>query len=333
MPALFYACQFYRRGVDLGILQRPSSQTLYSPTTKRPPMPVDIQRIEMDQLACWRIRHDDAELVVAEQGAQVLSYTRGPGLPIIWLSEEASFVRGQPVRGGVPVCWPWFGDLARNPQAIQDGFEGSQPPAHGLVRGIDWTLKDSYSDVDGGTLEFVCADPSALPDWPHAVEPTLTIRLDQRLHLSLASHNRGDTPVALSQALHSYFAISDIHQVTVEGLDGRPYIETLEGWEQRKQEGNLLFTGETDRIYLDLPPTLSLCDTGAGRRITLETRGSQSAVLWNPWIEKAKRLSQFADDAWQRMLCIETANVMSDMVCLEPGASHTLSVSIGVEPL
>lgn len=296
-------------------------------------MPVDIQRIEMDQLTCWRIRHDDAELVVAEQGAQVLSYTRGAGLPVIWLSEEAAFVRGQPVRGGVPVCWPWFGDLARNPQDIESAYQGSQAPAHGLVRSIDWTLKDSYSDVDGATLEFVCANPTGLPGWPHAVEPTLTIRLDQRLHLSLASHNGGNTPVALSQALHSYFAISDINQVTVEGLDGRPYIETLEGWEQRKQDGDLQFSGETDRIYLDLPPMLTLRDVAAGRRITLEARGSQSAVLWNPWIDKAQRLSQFADDAWQRMLCIETANVMNDIVYLEPGASHTLSVSIGVEPL
>lgn len=296
-------------------------------------MPVDIQRIEMDQLACWRIRHDDAELVVAEQGAQVLSYKRGDALPVIWLSEEAAFVRGQPVRGGVPVCWPWFGDLARNPQVIRDAYQGSQPPAHGLVRSIDWTLKDSYSDVDGGTLEFICANSSGLPDWPHDVEATLTIRMDQRLHLSLASHNRSDAPVALSQALHSYFAISDIHRVCVEGLDGRTYIETLEGWEQRKQDGNLQFAGETDRIYLGLPSMLSLCDKGAGRRITLEARGSQSAVLWNPWIDKAQRLSQFADDAWQRMLCIETANVMDDMVRLEPGATHVLSVSIGVEPL
>lgn len=333
MPALFYACDFSTGRPDLGILPRLRSQTHYSTTTKRPPMPVDIQRIEMDQLACWRIRHDDAELVVAEQGAQVLSYTRGPGLPIIWLSEQAEFVRGQPVRGGVPVCWPWFGDLTRNPQAIQDAYQGSQPPAHGLVRSIDWTLKDAYSDVDGATLEFVCSNPAGLADWPHAVEPTFTIRLDQRLHLSLASHNGGDTPLTLSQALHSYFAISDIHQVSVEGLDGQTYIETLEGWEQRRQEGDLHFSGETDRIYLDLPSMLTLRDVGANRRITLETRGSRSAVLWNPWIDKAQRLSQFADDAWQRMLCIETANVMDDVVRLEPGANHTLSVSIGVEPL
>ncbi|QGZ28931.1 D-hexose-6-phosphate mutarotase [Stutzerimonas stutzeri] len=297
-------------------------------------MPVDIQRIEKDLLACWRIRHGSAEVIVAEQGAQVLSYRQDDETPVIWLSEQAAFERGQPVRGGVPVCWPWFGDLSRNPQPIQDAYQGNQPaPAHGLVRHIDWRVEDARSDADSATLEFVCNAGDGLPGWPHAVELRLRVRLDQRLHLALTSRNQGTAPVTLSQALHSYFAISDIRQVAVEGLDGLPYIETLEAWQQRRQQGDLSFQGETDRIYLDVPPTLCLRDPGLARRITLETRGSRSAVLWNPWIAKAQRLSQFADDAWQRMLCIETANVLDDRVQLEPGDSHTLSVSIGVEAL
>lgn len=298
-------------------------------------MPVDIQRIEKDQLACWRIRNGDAEVIVAEQGAQVLSYCHGDATPIIWLSEEAVFERGQAVRGGVPVCWPWFGDLMRNPESVQGAYQSDQPaPAHGLVRNIDWVLERSDSDAASATLTFGCNAESDLPGWPHAVDLRLAICLDGKgLHLSLTSHNRGGTPITLSQALHSYFAVSDIHQVTVEGLDGCPYIETLDGWQQRQQQGDLVFDGETDRIYMDLPSTLVLRDPGLKRRIVLETRGSRSAVLWNPWIAKAQRLSQFADDAWQRMLCIETANVMSDAVQLDPSANHTLSVSIATEPL
>jgi glucose-6-phosphate 1-epimerase len=296
-------------------------------------MPVDIQRIEKDQLSCWRLRNEDAEVIVAEQGAQVLSYRQGEAAPIIWLSEEAAFQAGQAVRGGVPVCWPWFGDLARNPQSVQDTYQGSQPaPAHGLVRNSDWVMARSDTNDDSVTLVF--ASNRELPGWPHAVDLSLNISLDSKgLHLSLTSHNRGDTTIALSQALHTYFAISDIHQVTVEGLDGRPYIETLEDWQQRQQQGDLIFGGETDRIYLDLPSRLSLRDPGLKRQILLETRGSRSAILWNPWIAKAQRLSQFADDAWQRMLCIETANVMDDVIRLEPSASHTLSVSISTESI
>lgn len=297
-------------------------------------MSLDIQRIEMDPLACWRIRRGDDELLVAEQGAQVLSYRRGD-TPIIWLSEQAAFQQGRPVRGGVPVCWPWFGDLTRNPDDVQAMYQGeAEAPFHGLVRSLDWQLAQQRCEGDTGVLEFTC--PQALGElsgWPHRMELKLQVRLDDRLHISLTSRNLGDQPVAISQALHTYFAIGDIHQVTVQGLDGRRYIETLEDWQQREQQGDPQISGETDRIYLDLPPALNLLDPARNRRITLQTSGSRSAILWNPWIDKAQRLSQFADDAWQRMLCIETANVMDDRVLLEVGTSHTLAVSIGSEPL
>ena len=128
--------------------------------------------------------------------------------------------------------------------------------------------------------------------------------------------------------MHSYFAISDIQQVRLQGLDGCRYIETLEDWAERRQHGELGFTGETDRIYLDVPTRLELLDQGWQRRLVLEVSGSRSAIVWNPWIDKAGRLSQFAADAWQRMLCIETANVLDDVVTLAPGASHTLGVSV-----
>ena len=293
-------------------------------------MPIDIQRIDMDQLVCWRIRRGDAELLVAEQGAQVLSYRQGGAAPLIWLSEQAEFKQGQSVRGGVPICWPWFGDLARNPPAVQATYQSEQPaPFHGLVRALPWQLAEQRCEGDVALLEFRCAQAQErLPGWPHAVELTLQIRLADRLRLTLTSHNRGDRPVAISQALHSYFAVSDIRQVEVEGLDGRPYVETLEDWETRRQQGNLRFSGETDRIYLDLPASLSVIDHGWNRRILLSSSGSSSAVLWNPWIDKARRLSSFADDAWQRMLCIETANVLGDAFELQPGEQHAMSVEI-----
>ncbi|WP_313025308.1 D-hexose-6-phosphate mutarotase [Pseudomonas lopnurensis] len=293
-------------------------------------MSLDIQRIEKDQLACWRIRRGDDELLVAEQGAQVLSYRQGDAPPIIWLSEEAAFQQGQSVRGGVPLCWPWFGDLARNPQAVQAKYSGEQPaPFHGLVRALDWQLREQRCEGDTALLELHCPQAlGQLPGWPHAVELSLQIRLADDLQLTLTSHNRGTEPVAISQALHSYFAISDIHRVAVEGLAGQPYIDTLENWERRQQQGDLHFNGETDRIYLDLPDTLTLVDPGWNRRIRLTSTGSSSAVLWNPWIAKAQRLSSFADEAWQRMLCIETANAMDDAIVLQPGQSHLIGVKL-----
>ncbi len=298
-------------------------------------MPVDIQRIEMNQLACWRVRRGEDELLIAEQGAQILSYRQNDAPPIIWLSEEAAFEQGQSVRGGVPVCWPWFGDLARNPQEVQASYHGEQPaPFHGLVRALPWQLREQRGEGDTAILEFHCPQAlGALPGWPHRVELTLQIRLADELELSLSSRNVSTQAVTISQALHSYFAVGDIHQVRVEGLAGCPYIDTLLDWQQRQQQnGDLAFNGETDRIYLQLPTTLRLVDPAWKRSIQLTTRGSRSAVLWNPWIDKAKRLSSFADDAWQRMACIETANVLDDAVVLQPGQQHLLSVSVTAIP-
>lgn len=295
-----------------------------------------VERLELGKLACWRVRTAEAELLVAQQGAQILSYQRLGEPPLIWLSEQAEYQQGQSVRGGIPVCWPWFGDLKRNPQAIQGMHEGGPlTPAHGLVRGLDWELQTVDRQAGGVHLALRCAEAEqGLPGWPHSVALTLEIRLNERLHLQLSSHNLGAEPVIISQALHSYFAVSDVRQVSVEGLDQCRYVDALEDdWRAQRHTGELRIAGETDRLYLDLPPRLAIADPHWQRRIVLESTGSRSAVLWNPWVDKAKRLSQFAEDAWQGMLCIETANVLDDLVKLAPGEQHQLGVTLWSEAL
>lgn len=301
-----------------------------------PPEVPHIQRIEVNQLQCLRVQTSRAELLIAEQGAQVLRYMEHGQEPVIWMSEEAAFEAGNSVRGGIPVCWPWFGDLMRNPPQIQALHSGGRLPAHGLVRGIDWILAENA--IEGDTVRLSLAippvgDSPSLRHLPAGIELRLDIVLDDRLHLKLTTRNGSEQHIALSQALHSYFAVSSIHNATVEGLEGQRYIETLEGWAERQQKRPLVVSSETDRIYLDLPPQLAIRDDGWNRRIRIEASGSSSAVVWNPWASKARRLSQFADDAWQRMLCIETANVMDDLVELAPGEEHGMGVSIWAEPM
>ncbi|MEZ1316638.1 D-hexose-6-phosphate mutarotase [Pseudomonas fluorescens] len=295
----------------------------------------NVETVKLDELNCWRIRHGQAELLVAQQGAHILSYQRVGQPPLIWLNDEAVFRTGNNIRAGVPVCWPWFGNLARNPQSVQAMRTSSEPPtAHGFVRAMDWTLRGIETEGDSLKVEFTLPYPEGgFAGWPHQVDLSLVIRLDEQLHIDLTSHNRGADSVTLSQALHTYFAVSDVRQVHVEGLDGLTYIETLEDWKAKPQVGDLHFAGETDRIYLDTPPTLSIVDPAWERRIELTSRGSRSAVIWNPWVDRAAAFSDMADDGWQRMLCIETANVMDDVVALAPGASHTLGVSLGSKSL
>ncbi|MNG91239.1 D-hexose-6-phosphate mutarotase [Pseudomonas putida] len=281
------------------------------------------------ELNCWRISSDRAELLIAQQGAQVLSYQQVGEPPLLWLSDQAIFRQGKSVRAGVPVCWPWFGNLQRNPEAVQAMYQGTPAPAHGLARTRDWKLL-GIKEV-GETLRIEFELPEArgdLPGWPHDVELKLVVEMGADLTLSLTSRNMGNTPVTISQALHSYFAVSDVRQTRVEGVDGLGYIETLAGWEQRQQQEALTFAGETDRIYLNTPQTLSIVDPHWNRRITLTSSGSRSAVIWNPWTERAKELADMADDGWQRMLCIETANVWDDLVELKPGHSSSLEVRI-----
>ncbi|ORL65774.1 D-hexose-6-phosphate mutarotase [Pseudomonas putida] len=285
------------------------------------------------ELNCWRITSAHAELLIAQQGAQVLSYQRLGEPPLLWLSDQAIFRQGKSVRAGVPVCWPWFGNLQRNPQAVQAMYQGEQAPAHGLARTRDWQLLGIEAD-EGLRIEFSLPEAQGdLPGWPHDVELKLLIEMGTQLKMTLRSQNMGNGSVTLSQALHSYFAVSDVRQARVEGVESLGYIETLADWALRQQHGALDFAGETDRIYLQVPAVLKIVDPHWNRRITLHSAGSRSAVIWNPWADRAKALPDMADDGWQRMLCIETANVWDDVVTLAPGASHVLSVTIGSEAL
>ncbi|BBR56523.1 MULTISPECIES: D-hexose-6-phosphate mutarotase [Pseudomonas] len=286
------------------------------------------------ELNCWRITSNHAELLIAQQGAQVLSYQRLGEPPLLWLSDQAIFRQGKSVRAGVPVCWPWFGNLQRNPQAVQAMYQGEQAPAHGLARTRDWQLLGIEEAAEGLRIEFSLPEALGdLPGWPHEVELKLLIEMGTQLKLTLSSFNQGNDNVTISQALHSYFAVSDVRQARVEGVENLGYIETLADWELRQQHSALGFAGETDRIYLQTPDLLKIVDPQWNRRITLHATGSRSAVIWNPWTDRARELADMADDGWQRMLCIETANVWDDVVNLAPGASHSLSVTITSEAL
>lgn len=287
-----------------------------------------ITAMDFSGLPGWRLRFGQAQLDICQQGAQILSYfpdVEQP--PLIWLSDCAEYQQGQGVRGGVPVCWPWFGDIQRNPHAVQK-MTTADAPFHGLARTLDWQLLNSSADSHSVQLCLQLDASKGLAGWPHAATVQLHVELGERLTLRLDNHNLGAQPLAISQALHTYFAVSDIHQVKVQGLEGCPYYETLEQWQLREQVAALSFSGETDRVYLQVPEHLQIVDTGWQRRIHLRTQGTCSAIVWNPWIAKAHTLSGFASNAWQQMLCIENANVLDDHLLLAPGAQHSLQLEL-----
>ena len=287
-----------------------------------------ITTMDFSGLPGWRLRCGSAQLDICQQGAQILSYFADiEQPPLIWLSDCAEYQPGQGVRGGVPVCWPWFGDIQRNPESVQN-MTNADAPFHGLARTLDWQLLNSSAANDAVQLTLQLDASQGLSGWPHAAMLQLQVELGERLTIRLHNHNLGSEPLAISQALHTYFAVSDIRQVAVQGLEGCPYHETLEGWQLREQAGALSFTGETDRVYLQVPEHLQIIDAGWQRRIHLRTQSSSSAIVWNPWIAKAQTLSGFASAAWQQMLCIENANVLADHLLLAPGARHCLELEL-----
>jgi glucose-6-phosphate 1-epimerase len=288
-----------------------------------------IRVVQRGELACLQVEHPRACALIALQGAQVLEYTPAGAHPVIWLSETAAFTRGQSVRGGIPVCWPWFGDLRRNPVAVQACIPCEQPPAHGWVRNLPWLLEQASSDDNGVNIRLRYPLPAGVPvDWAAQASLSLSLQIGSELVLQLETTNLGAQPLTLSQALHTYFAASHINHIRIEPLQQVRYIDTLRDWQTFSDSDTLRINQETDRIYLDIPSTLTIEDTGWQRRIEIHCAQSRSAVIWNPWIEKAKRLSHFAEDAYQRMLCIETARVMEDCLDLAPGQTDVMTVRI-----
>lgn len=282
------------------------------------------------ELTLLRVDNAHAHALIALQGAQVLEFQAHQQRPLLWLSESAEFRRGQSVRGGVPVCWPWFGALDRNPVDVQAMTRGEDLPAHGFVRNATWTLEAVTEHAERTTVMLKYATVATIqPEWPHNATLRLAIGVGKTLSLELSTRNEQHEPLAITQALHTYLPVSDIRAVEIRGLDTARYIDTLDDWQPHSQHGAVAFSGETDRIYLDTPARIELFDRNWQRTLVLHTRNSNSAVVWNPWIDKAKRLSQFGDEDWQRMLCIETANVLDDRVLLKPGAEHVLEVEIG----
>lgn len=261
------------------------------------------------------LRAGDASATVALQGAQVLAW-RTRGRDLVWCSPAARLDSGRAVRGGIPVCWPWFGPHPTDPAK----------PQHGFVRTRLW--QPVASGAAGGaasvTLEFHTT-PADAALWPGVARVQLTVTLDRGLSLALSTENVGSGSLELTAALHTYFRVADATRVGIEGLDGCEYLDKVEGYARKRQAGPVRIAAEVDRIYLGETARIRLVDEAAGHRLDIKSRGSRSAVVWNPWVERTRQLGDMgAPDAFRQMLCIETANAAEDVVRLAPGGRHSL---------
>ncbi|HWT55103.1 MAG TPA: D-hexose-6-phosphate mutarotase [Rhodocyclaceae bacterium] len=274
-----------------------------------------------------RISSDGGTADICLQGAHVFSWNvKGLLEPVLWLSREAKFQAGKSLRGGIPVCWPWFGPHA----------EGGSFPAHGFARTATWDVAASDVDGSGAVCLTLTLEPESMPEamWPHATTLELKVSLGATLKLELSTRNIGSQAFVLGEALHTYFNISDIGNVAVHGLHGVEYWDTVGTVEKKVQAGAIDFSAETDRVYIHSPQACSIDDPGFARRIHIHKQGSLSTVVWNPWVAKAERMGDLGKpDGWRQMLCVESANAWDNKLTLAPGERHTLSVEYRVEPL
>lgn len=270
------------------------------------------------------------------QGAQLTAYQRHNEEPILFLSKDCEYKAGSSLRGGIPICWPWFGDLKKNSVELQEQYTPAfveSASAHGFVRSIDWEVVDIRHIGEEETLITLAHDIASDNNqaWPFAASLSYEVSIGKTLSASLRVKNTSASRFFYSAALHSYFNVNHIEQTAISGLGGASYIDALQEWQRYQQQGDIRFNQETDRIYFFNEPAFNngqLHLSDHRRVLTIESAGSASVVIWNPWIEKSQRLSQFADEDYKRMVCIETANAADDTITLEPGQEHTLSLSI-----
>lgn len=258
------------------------------------------------------------------QGAHLTHFTPNGQENVIWMSETAQFKAGKAIRGGIPICWPWFGDPDRNPESVASNIESEK--AHGFARTTSWALtgcRESDTEVEI-ELSLDASRVTGYGDWP--LLAAITFRFSESAcSLRLTTTNTGTPSKAFTQALHSYLPTPAIEATGLGGFDGVQYVDTLDGWREFTQSGDIRFEGETDRIYKAGGQAAIQTPAGITR---LSATGSQSTVVWNPGPEKAMRLSDFPDEAWRTMLCVESANALTDYVDLIGGQSHTLGLTI-----
>ena len=260
----------------------------------------------------FEINHPTCVARVALHGAHVMSWQPVDEEEVLYLSPDAIYKEGKAIRGGIPVCWPWFN--AHPADATQ--------PSHGLVRGCLWEFLDAAEDAYGVTLRFGVR----VGIW----NAELTVRTGEELEVMLESKNISEVPVVVSGALHTYLGVSDISQVRVVNLDGCTYLDTVGERQTRIQKGDVIFDREVDRIY-DSSSSILLVDDLSGRTILIEKSGSPSTVVWNPWAEKAAALADLPDEGHLKFCCIEAAIANDKAEIVMPGASHVLMTRISVE--
>jgi glucose-6-phosphate 1-epimerase len=265
-----------------------------------------------------KISNEYAEATISIYAGQVLSFKPvGQTEDLMFLSSQAYYQTGKAMKGGTPICWPWFGS---DP-------EGKGRASHGFVRDRLWQVRDVVSTQDGATQVTMglTDSPETRAIWDYSFDFAIVITVGQFLTIKLVTRNTGSESFAITQALHTYFKIGDINQVKVLGLANKTYLDKVDHGEQKTQSGEVTFSGECDRIYLDVPTKLTIADQALNRQIIITATNSKTAIVWNPGAEISAKMADLGDRDYEHFVCVETANAANEIINIAAGEQYEIS--------
>ncbi len=269
------------------------------------------------------ITNDQAVATVALQGGQVLTFRPRDQDPVLWVSPFAPVDKAKPIRGGVPICWPWFGPHETD----------KAKPVHGFVRTRNWEVVGTEQLNTGETVLKLAFVPTTETQaiWNFPVELQLVIQVGTDLKVNLLTRNLGIQSLLISEGFHTYFKVSDVREIAVEGLEGTEYVDKVDQGHKKIQSGAVKITQETDRVYLHTSVDTLIDDPKLGRKIRIVKTGSLSTVVWNPWEEKGAQLGDAGYQGYLGMLCVEVANALDNQVTIPAGIQHDLGMRISLD--
>jgi glucose-6-phosphate 1-epimerase len=231
------------------------------------------------------------------------------------MSRQSQFEDGRPIRGGTPICFPWFGPNAANPKA----------PAHGFARLRAWHLDSIHQDGEAVTVSMtLSSDESTKQWWPADCRLTHRVTFGSELKMELVLENTSTGPLRFEEALHTYYRIGDMSKTRISGLDGVHYLDKTDSGQEKIQHGDIAIHSETDSVYLNTAGPVEIVDPVLRRRISVAKENSLTTVIWNPWLAKAQAMADLGDTAWPNMVCVEVCNVNAFAVLVAPGRQHTM---------
>ena len=273
-------------------------------------------------LAMVRVTAPAASAEIYLHGAQVTSWKPAGNDEVLFLSSESRFEDGKAIRGGIPICFPWF----------RGKTDDAKAPAHGVVRTKEWELVSVAQAGEDVVVTLATeSDEASRRWWPYAFRVVYRVTVGAQLGLEFTAINTDSRAQRIEEALHTYHRVGDAAQIRVTGLDGTAYLDNMDGNREKIQHGDVVFTQQTDNAYLDTRAELDLVDPVLGRRIRTEKKNSITTVVWNPWESGAKALSDLGDDEWRQMACVEASNILGAAVVLAPGEEHGMAAVISVK--